>query len=261
MALLTKIIVPDKRLDLPETRTGKIEMITSCFSGQPKGGWKTPEINWYLENDVKIAPREIKDLTDYELDLILTDLAKNRMILIDTKEYTPKSEIVELYADGGVINSNPSGIGGTWAFCGVNSDGERIIEQSGVVPATATRAISNNHTEQIAITKALEAMPDGWSGVVYSDSKIALGRVFKNWSETNLPRNISERSKKAVARLGEIKTVLLQGHPTKADLEAGIGKKRGLPVSIHNVWCDKACREAGERFVEEAFNKVAETVS
>ena len=64
------------------------------------------------------------------------------------------------------------------AWCGVNEQGNRVIERGGVVPANG-HPITNNHTEQIAITLALEAMPDGWSGTAYSDSMIALGRVFK----------------------------------------------------------------------------------
>ena len=42
--------------------------------------------------------------------------------------------------------------------------------------------------------------------------------------------------------MGAIITVLVQGHPTKAELENGWGTKRDLPVSEHNVWCDKACK-------------------
>lgn len=148
--------------------------------------------------------------------------------------------IVALYTDGGVIGKNPSTIGGTWAWCGVDENGEQVIHRGGVVPCVG-KPITNNHTEQIAITLALEAMPDGWSGTVYSDSQVALGRVFKGWKEKNLPRNISERSTAAVKRLGKITPVLLQGHPTKADLLAGVGAKRGLPVSVHNQWCDEEC--------------------
>lgn len=169
-----------------------------------------------------------------------------------------KNKIIALYADGGVIKKNPSEIGGTWAWCAVDAEGNHVIEQSGVVPATETRTISNNHTEQIALTIALEAMPDGWSGIVYSDSMIALGRVFKGWREKNLPRNISDRSKNAVARLGKIETVLLQGHPTKKDLECGVGKKRNLPVSIHNVWCDRACGIAAVKYLSEKISKQEE---
>ena len=134
-----------------------------------------------------------------------------------------ETKIVALYADGGVILKNPSTIGGTWAFCAVDAEGNRVIERGGVAPATDGRLITNNHMEQIAITLALEAMPDGWEGTVYSDSMIALGRVFKGWRLKNLPSNVAKRSAAAVARLGKIETVLLQGHPTKADLKSGIG--------------------------------------
>lgn len=194
----------------------------------------------------------VRGLEDWEK--IIADMEKDRMILF--KEASPvvekpETEIVALYADGGVIKKNPSEIGGTWAWCAVNAKGERVMEEYGAVRATATRTVSNNHTEQIALTLALEAMPNGWSGTVYSDSQIALGRVFKGWREQNLPANISRRSKAAVARLGKIETVLLQGHPTKEDLKCGIGKKRNLPVSEHNVWCDKACRKAAEEYLEK----------
>lgn len=164
-------------------------------------------------------------------------------------------KVVALFTDGGVIKKNPSAIGGTWSWCGTDADGNRIVERSGVVPATENRTVSNNHTEQIAITLALEAMPDGWSGIVHSDSMIALGRVFKGWKENNLPENISRRSKIAVGRLGRIETVLLQGHPTKADLECGIGKKRGFPVSVHNVFCDKACGEEAKKYLASLEQK------
>ena len=167
-------------------------------------------------------------------------------------------EIAAIYADGGVILKNPSNIGGTWAWVGVDKNGNRLIEESGVVPAPSGRPVSNNHTEQIAITKALEAMEDGWSGTVYSDSNIALGRVFKGWREKNLPRNISERSRIAVQRLGKIEAVLLQGHPTKKDLESGIGKKRNLPVSIHNVRCDELCGIEAKKFLENLEIQIEE---
>ena len=38
---------------------------------------------------------------------------------------------VALYADGGVIGSNPSSLGGTWAWCGVSASGDRIRTISG----------------------------------------------------------------------------------------------------------------------------------
>jgi ribonuclease HI len=159
------------------------------------------------------------------------------------------AEIVAVYCDGGVIKKNPSPIGGTWAWCGVNSEGVRVVERGGVVPVNGIRLITNNHTEQMAICKALEEMPDGWSGIIYSDSQVALGRVLWGWSTKNLPQNVIDRTRAAVARLGPLKGVLLQGHPTKADLERGIGAKRSLPVSVHNVWCDEECGRQSRAYV------------
>lgn len=149
--------------------------------------------------------------------------------------------ITALYCDGGVIGKNPSPHGITWAFCGVDENNRRILEAGGYVVSPPGRLATNNWSEQIAIVKALEAMPAGWSGLVCSDSRIALGRVFQDWSTKNLPRNVIERSRQAVARLGCLRFLHLQGHPTKEDLARGIGAKRGLPVSIHNVWVDEEC--------------------
>ena len=165
------------------------------------------------------------------------------------------SKVVAIYTDGGVCGKNPSHIGGTWAWCGADLEGNRIVEASGAIPAPVGHPITNNHTEQIAIALALEAMPDGWSGTVYSDSEVALGRAFKSWRIRNLPHNVIERTAEAVARLGTIEPVLLQGHPTKADLECGIGARRNLPVSIHNVWCDKACQKAKEKLFARETNE------
>jgi ribonuclease HI len=159
--------------------------------------------------------------------------------------------IVKLYADGGVIKKNPSPIGGTWAWCGVTVGECRIIQRGGFIPAPEGRLITNNHTEFIAATLALEAMPEGWSGVLCSDSQITLGRLFERWRIANLPRNVYMRGISALKKLGDVKPLLLQGHPTKKDLERGIGAKRGYPVSIHNVWCDKECGRQAELYLRQ----------
>jgi ribonuclease HI len=161
-----------------------------------------------------------------------------------------KIRIVAIYADGGVILKNPSAIGGTWAYCLVDEHDERFIRAGGVVPATPSRMITNNHMEQIAIIRALEEMPAGWSGMVCSDSKIALGRVIEGWAGRNLPNNVAKRSALAVVRLGKIEPVLLQGHPTKLDLQKGIGARSGRPVSKHNVWCDKECQRQAKKYLK-----------
>lgn len=158
-----------------------------------------------------------------------------------------------LYADGGVIGGNPSEIGGTWAWRHVGLDGE-INSGSGVIaPREAGLAVvTNNLTEMLAVLKGLQALPDGWQGVVYSDSNVTLGRVFRGWKWANIPTWVHDLYRQQVERLAwsSIDFVLLAGHPTAAQLAAGTGR-HGYPVSEHNVWCDKACRRAGEHFLAE----------
>lgn len=156
-----------------------------------------------------------------------------------------------LYCDGGVIGSNPSSVGGTWAFCIVEND-ERIFEHKGfITPGEDLPAITNNLTEMLALVRGLQQLPVGWAGTIYSDSQITLGRAFEGWKWKNIPAWLHHEYQVARGRLGwpNIKHVLLQGHPTKAELLAGVGKS-GRPVSEHNVWCDKACGERAEYYLE-----------
>lgn len=158
--------------------------------------------------------------------------------------------VTAIYADGGVIQINPSPIGGTWAFCHVNAANQRIRTASGVVlPRSSCPLITNNLTEMIALVKGLEALPDGWAGVVYSDSQITLGRLFEGWKMSGIPPVLIRQGTAAMARLdwANCNYVLLDGHPTKAQLLAGRGK-RGAPVSEHNVFCDKACQKEAAAF-------------
>jgi ribonuclease HI len=156
--------------------------------------------------------------------------------------------VSRLYADGGVIHSNPSEIGGMWAFRAVTENGVVILEHGGVVPATSQRRITNNQTEVIALVLALEAMPEGWSGKVYSDSQFALGVMFEELRWRTAPPNVLQRAEAAVARAGQITAIHLKGHPTQAELAKGFARC-GTPVSVHQVWCDKKCTELGRSYV------------
>jgi hypothetical protein len=131
---------------------------------------------------------------------------------------------MDLYCDGGVIGSNPSLIGGTYAYC-VVQDGARVAGRSGVVTPRSLHmpVVTNNLTEMLAALKALNYAP------AMHQTYRQLRKHLVNWER--------------------IEYVLLDGHPTKAQLLAGIGK-RGNLVSEHNVWCDEACRLAGEKFME-----------
>lgn len=150
----------------------------------------------------------------------------------------------ELYTDGGVIGRNPSPEGGVFAWCLVEND-FRVKEHSGLIlpGAIGMQAVSNNNTELLALLDGIEALPKDWTGRVNSDSRIALGWVFLGWSPEKIPQVLRTRlaALHRSGRLAGLQWRLLQGHPTKADLARGIGEKRNLPVSIHNVWCDEAC--------------------
>jgi len=170
-----------------------------------------------------------------------------------------------IYTDGGCLLKNPSPYGGMWSWCavdtldarplikniivgGVNSEQKIIAHDSGLVQVRAGQLFTNNNAEMIAAVKALEAMPDGWTGVLYSDSEVTLGRLFKNHALNGLAPNVVERMRAVLKRVGKVKGVLLQGHPTRADLATGIGKKRGLPVSVHNVFCDNECKRLAKEW-------------
>jgi len=160
----------------------------------------------------------------------------------------------ELYCDGGVIGHNPSHWGGTWAYR-ILEDGIVIAEKSGVItPRQAEmETVSNNLTEMLALVHGLSALPSDWTGTVLSDSQITLGRAFDYWKWNNVPDWVHQwfvRLKLGLIYWPKIKHILVQGHPTKAQLEVGIGPK-GYPVSEHNKWCDEACGEQAQKWMAE----------
>jgi ribonuclease HI len=160
--------------------------------------------------------------------------------------------IAGMFADGGVIGPNPSLIGGTWAWCHVDESGQRIAHASGIVRPFLKDAecqpipVTNNNTEMIALTRGLLSLPEGWSGTIYSDSRLALGWVFWGFKHEKVPVHLYQKAKSALGRLGSVEVVHLDGHPTVAQLQSGLGK-RGNRCSEHNVWCDAEC---GRRAVE-----------
>jgi len=177
-------------------------------------------------------------------------------VTTETDSAAPGMKIVSVYADGGVIGSNPSAIGGTYAYRLIEEDEECAHYIDGAFVLTAREnggPVTNNQTEMMAVLSALELVPDDWAGTLYSDSQVTLGRVFMGWKWANVPQFMHAKYKDLRARLTrfeDIKWVLLDGHPTKAQLQAGKGK-RGGPVSEHNVWCDQACTEAGEKYLAD----------
>ena len=88
--------------------------------------------------------------------------------------------ITKLYADGGVIEKNPSTIGGTWACILVNEAEVQVSFGTGVITPNRARvkAVTNNLTELLALIEGLERVPIDFSGTVLSDSNVSLDVCF-----------------------------------------------------------------------------------
>lgn len=163
-----------------------------------------------------------------------------------------------LYADGGVIGSNPSARGGTWAWCLVR-DGVRAEEESGVLPCEMLLpSVTNNVSELYAAVRALESRPSGWTGTIYTDSQTTVYRVARPAVAKmhGVPGFLIDRLRAVRTRLGLLHIRLVGGHPTAEELAEGhrgggsrLGVWRGtrVPVSVHNVWCDQECSRLAAR--------------
>jgi ribonuclease HI len=197
------------------------------------------------------------DVNDPEVQRLVAEYrAWKRECGLDTAqpaaEPTPEPEqervsgiaLPALFCDGGVIGPNPSAIGGTWAWCLVDEQGLRTHEASGVLLQgdVGLPTVTNNVTELYALILGCEALPAGWRGTICSDSWISLQRVFRGAKLNHVPLWLCQRLGALLksGRLTDCTYELLDGHPTRAELERGVGK-RGHPVSEFNVWCDSAC--------------------
>jgi ribonuclease HI len=191
----------------------------------------------------------------------------NQMIKVLHTENLDFRRIKEIYTDGGLMFSNPSDKGGAWAWVGVDEERRIMIAKCDIVLVNGGQ-ITNNTTETMAIVKALEAMPNGWSGTIISDSEVALTRLFGTPRFHGCPPNVRDRLHKAVNRLGKLEKIHVSGHPSIRDLngENGycpksglpLGRKRDkdgnlLPVSKWNKYADELCKTV---MAEHSENKV-----
>jgi ribonuclease HI len=164
-----------------------------------------------------------------------------------------EKQVIMAYCDGGIMGQSPSRYGGAWAWCHVDGLNKRVKEKASLImPTESWPTLTNNYVELVAAIRALEALPEGWNGVLGSDSQITLGRLFEDWHTEGIPDGMVARAKKALARLGKVKGVLLGGHPTLVELERGYNSK-GRPVSEHNVWCDKECQRFMAHYIKDVM--------
>lgn len=158
--------------------------------------------------------------------------------------------VQSLYTDGGLLGRNPCSLGGTWAWCHVTDD-VIINHDSGIVEPHEIKmpAVSNNITELLAMYHGLDALPNGWDGIVCTDSFVTMRRIMSPSRAKfhGVPSNLVEKIKLVRCRLGNIRFMLLGGHPSKDDLARG-STRDGTTVSIFNKWCDTKCNEARQQF-------------
>lgn len=170
----------------------------------------------------------------------------------------------KLYTDGGVINRNPSPIGGTWAWV-LCDDDTMVRHEAGIIlPGDiGLPVITNNVAELLAVIHALEAMPPGWEGRLLTDSACTMSRICARQEKdgkrrTRLGKLIPawhlERLDAALLRVGVFDMRLLGGHPTRSELDAGF-RRDGVPCSIHNVRCDKLCTEQARKHLAQLGEK------
>lgn len=167
----------------------------------------------------------------------------------------------KVYADGGVIGPNPSKLGGTWAFVWVADEVETRRAAGVLLPADiGLDTVTNNMTEFAALLHAIEPLPDGWAGELFTDSIVTLRRFRspRHAKMQGIPEAFTRRLVAAVDRLGRFKITLLAGHPTQEDLSRG--SKKGTPVSHWNVLCDHLCGEEAKKFAAGNPRKVDQTL-
>jgi ribonuclease HI len=159
----------------------------------------------------------------------------------------------ELFTDGGCMGRNPSQLGGTWAWLLIR-DGKLVQRDSGLLlPGDVGKPdVSNNLAELHAALEALAAVPEGWRGVLFTDSKVTLHRATNGKSFAGVPNAMRLRCL-SLRRSRKHRVVLLSGHPTREDLRKGFSS-RGYPVSKWNVACDQECSRIAEEFIRNSLS-------
>src|SRR5690349_20453346 len=156
-----------------------------------------------------------------------------------------QARTVAIYADGGSIGANPSTIGGTWAWVAVDDggwmihsecgwfeppterEGGRTLFEGGGVPTSG-----NNQSEFLAMLLAistLKAHDPSWAGPAYTDSDLTIKRWTREAKLGGIPfvwRSLMGELLRMPGGVGDpSRWALLDGHPNKAQLASGIGKR------------------------------------
>jgi hypothetical protein len=161
-----------------------------------------------------------------------------------------------IYTDGGLLSSNPSSRGGTWAWCRVEND-TIVLEDSGILWAEDMPGgtVSSNQAEFYAVLNAFCSLSDREIVEMYLDSDVTLSRWTGDgrFGRSGIPDPWWDGMLLQLRRCGGASWHHLSGHPAvrpskldgKTDLERGYKIKRdgtpGDPVSQYNVHVDTLC--------------------
>lgn len=162
--------------------------------------------------------------------------------------------MTDLYTDGGLLSRNPSSLGCTAAFVAVREG--LVIEQMAwrmTCEDLGLSEVSSNTAELLAAIFALRWIgieQPGWAGKLHTDSEVTAtrlrrGQVGLRWDMRGVTSRMNTWFRLAMAKVGKFEVIELGGHPTRADLAAGVNKY-GLPVSRWNVLADKLCNRVKE---------------
>ena len=165
----------------------------------------------------------------------------------------PFSNVDLVVCDAGTLGVNGKAKAVSWAYCFVDSRNNLITSKVDMNWELKT----SPQGEVLAIIEALEALPVGWSGKVWSDCLYALKVVFKTdywdgyiWSDKKLNPKLKKRRDVLWRKYDGFKDFeieLLSGHPNKKELEAKVAKN-GRRVSEWNVVCDSLCTDIMEEW-------------
>ena len=164
----------------------------------------------------------------------------------------------KIFVDGGLLGpKNPSKLGGTWAYCWVDEQGEMIRLKSGLIlPGEhnweAGKTVSNNFSELAAAYMGLCSVGFYWPGTIYTDSKVTWWRITTGQGFAGIPSWLQE-SILEIRESSEYQATLIAGHPTARELEQGFAVRKSYrlptPVSKFNCLCDEECQRLAREFM------------
>lgn len=143
----------------------------------------------------------------------------------------------DLYSDGGVIQKNPSLIGGTYAYVIIHEDKIKDKDAGTYTPDDMnTDVVTNNQTELVAALAGFElAFVKGLHiRKFYCDSDVTLGRLYRGWALNNIPAWLVDWHHELVGVIQTTPYELVKGHA---------GNK-------WNEYCDQLCRQAGLKLLK-----------